>query len=527
MSAPPPDVQEFAALLTRLKERTDRSYGQLARRLHMNTSTLHRYCAGETVPVDFAPVERFAALCHATAEERLELHRMWLAALEARRRPRTADAPGGGAGEAGSPGEDSGEPGEDLGELGEDSGKSGDSGQTGEPGGGDAVPVVGAGTPSVSMDRPDSSAGAGADPGSGFGSGSGSGAGVGPAPGGGAGPARGPDQVPGAGTGAGAASGDDPSANSSPADPPAPRRPWDRRRRVVASAAVVSVLLVTLGSLAALPEDRTSGDRRATGTPTPSGPETALTGDRPSSASASPSASKDRPSKKPSPTASGTTSRPAPGGGAGKPAGGTPLTWTVNPQMWEHGCAQDYVITKPPAQVPPPPAPQDAVPWAATQGAVHGRQTLVQISVQGRSSTAVVLTALRVRVVGRTTPVQGNAYSMDQGCGGQITPRSFQVDLDKDRPLARPLDGGDVGTTIPAIRMPYRVSAEEPEVLLVDAETQTCDCRWYLELDWSSQGRTGTVRIDDRGRPFRTTAVKGLPRYTYATWNRAWEPQGG
>lgn len=86
------DVQEFAALLRRLKERTDRSYGQLARRLAMNTSTLHRYCAGEAVPLDFAPVERFAALCAATPEERLELHRLWILAVAARQRARTQGA---------------------------------------------------------------------------------------------------------------------------------------------------------------------------------------------------------------------------------------------------------------------------------------------------------------------------------------------------------------------------------------------------------------------------------------------------
>lgn len=34
------DVEQFAALLRRLKDRTDRSYGSLARRLNMNTSTL-------------------------------------------------------------------------------------------------------------------------------------------------------------------------------------------------------------------------------------------------------------------------------------------------------------------------------------------------------------------------------------------------------------------------------------------------------------------------------------------------------
>lgn len=181
-------------------------------------------------------------------------------------------------------------------------------------------------------------------------------------------------------------------------------------------------------------------------------------------------------------------------------------------------------IAKPPGQVPPPPAPQDAGVWAASQNAVHGGETLVRLTVQGRTDTAVVLEALRVRVVGRTAPAQGNAYAMDRGCGGSITPRSFDVNLDKDRPIARAVAGNDTGTPIPAVRMPYRVSARDPEVLLVNARTQGCDCRWYLELDWSSQGRTGTVRIDDKGRPFRTSGIKGLPRHVYETSARAWVP---
>jgi hypothetical protein len=158
---------------------------------------------------------------------------------------------------------------------------------------------------------------------------------------------------------------------------------------------------------------------------------------------------------------------------------------------------------------------------------------MVQISVQGRSSTAVVLEALRVRVVSRGAPAAGTAYAMDQGCGSDLSPRRFTVDLDVDRPIARPKDSNDSadstgsGHSVPAVRFPYRVSAEDPEVLLVDATAQTHDARWYLELDWSSQGRTGTVRIDDHGRPFRTTGTEGMPRYWYGTDDagaRAWVP---
>ncbi|MFS4109997.1 helix-turn-helix domain-containing protein, partial [Streptomyces sp. PD-S100-1] len=91
------DVEEFAAALRQLKDCTDRSYGSLARRLNMNTSTLHRYCAGDAVPLDFAPVERLAAFCRATPQERLELHRLWLSAVAARQRGRTTGSAEGKA----------------------------------------------------------------------------------------------------------------------------------------------------------------------------------------------------------------------------------------------------------------------------------------------------------------------------------------------------------------------------------------------------------------------------------------------
>jgi hypothetical protein len=466
------EVAGFAALLRALKERTDRSYGSLARRLGMNTSTLHRYCAGDTVPLDFAPVERFAALCGASAEQRLELHRRWLLAVAARRRPR-APGPVHGPGDAPA-----------------------DAGTGAAPGPDTVV---------RHRVEPEPSPGSGSN--------------AAPAPPGPDTAAAGPDHTP---------------------PLPRPRLPWYRRRRPVAGLACACAVLAVLGALSTVPDRRPAsagGAARSAG-PAASGalvPDTAEAR-APGRRDASPSRSAlpaPGPSKGPSGSA-GPKEQPGasrPSGAASAPArgeqpAGAPLTWTVDSHAWKLGCGHDYVIAKPPDQVPPPPAPQDAAPWAATQDAVHGGETLLRLSVQGRSDTAVVLEALRVRVAGRTAPAEGNAYAMDQGCGGSITPRSFTVDLDKDRPIARAVAGNDSGTPIPAARMPYRVSAKDPEVLLVTAATTSCDCRWYLELDWSSQGRTGTVRLDDHGRPFRTSAIKGLPRYTYDTLGRRWGPYG-
>ncbi|GAA4321105.1 helix-turn-helix transcriptional regulator [Streptomyces venetus] len=455
------DVGEFAALLRALKERTDRSYGSLARRLAMNTSTLHRYCAGEAVPVDFAPVERLAALCGASPEERLELHRRWLLAVAARQRPRAAKAaplPGDDAADETTP---------------------------------NATGAPGTERTSSATDTPGNETTPG--------------------------PADGPRDAP--------------NHHPAAADSPLPHRPWYRRGRLVVGLAAACAVLATLGSLSALPDGRRpSDDRVRTAGPAASGTTEAKAPKRedpsPTAPSSSPTPKRPSPSttpkkkRKPSPKPSTPeTTRPTTG-----KAPATPLTWSANSQAWKFGCGHDYVIGKPPEQVPPPPAPQDAGTWAATQGAVHGRETIVELSVQGRTDTAVVLEALRVRVVGRTAPVRGNTYAMDHGCGGSLTPRYFDVNLDKDRPIAHAVPGSDTGTPIPAVRMPYRVSATDPEVLLVTARTTGCDCRWYLELDWSSQGRRGTVRIDDAGRPFRTSGIEGLPRYGYDTSARQWGP---
>ncbi|HET9380325.1 MAG TPA: helix-turn-helix transcriptional regulator [Streptomyces sp.] len=503
------EVGKFAALLRRLKERTDRSYGSLARRLHMNTSTLHRYCAGDAVPVDFSPVERFAALCGATAEERLDLHRHWMAAVAARRRPRPEqDSPTGPGHAAEDPAGGAEDPADGTAWEAEKAAGGVDGaaegaehaaeGTAGAAGGAEDA----AGGPARAEDAAEDAAGA-------------------DAAGGPAGAEDTAENPAGAEDAAGGPAGAEVPLRPSPTG----GSPWYRRRRTAGAVAVSAALLLALGGLSALSANGSPTDGRARAA-VPSGTASAgpSAGSRPSDTprSPSPGAASGSPS-----AAGGGAGKPAPRDGGSRPARpekatGTPLTWTADSHVWSGGCGHDYVIGKSPDRVPPPPAPQDAATWAATQAAVHGRETMVRISVQGGSSAAVVLEALRVRVVGRSAPAPGSVYAMEQGCGGSLTPRHFAVDLDKDRPIARPVGGNDAGTPIPAMSMPYRVSAEDPAVLLVTARTAGCDCRWYLELDWSSRGRTGTVRVDDAGRPFRTSAVEGLPRHMYDTSTRAW-----
>lgn len=75
------DVQgatpELAGLLRGLKERSNLSYEELARRTFTSSSALHRYCRGQSVPGDYGTVARIAQECGARPQELNELVRSW------------------------------------------------------------------------------------------------------------------------------------------------------------------------------------------------------------------------------------------------------------------------------------------------------------------------------------------------------------------------------------------------------------------------------------------------------------------
>ncbi|MFI9170830.1 helix-turn-helix domain-containing protein [Streptomyces lincolnensis] len=84
MGSQPVEFDEFAACLRALKDRAGLSYGALARRTRISSSSLHRYCSGSYVPQDYGSAHRFATACGASPEELRRLHRLWALADAAR-----------------------------------------------------------------------------------------------------------------------------------------------------------------------------------------------------------------------------------------------------------------------------------------------------------------------------------------------------------------------------------------------------------------------------------------------------------
>ncbi|WP_406410823.1 helix-turn-helix domain-containing protein [Streptomyces halstedii] len=480
------EIQDFAAELSGLKERSGLSYGMLARKLHMSTSTVHRYCNGDAVPHDYAPVERFARVCGASGDELVALHRKWILADEAKRRGARKPEPGGGAG-SGS--------------------------------GGAAVAGPAAGSAAESDARPEPEAGAGSV--------SAAGAGSAPASAPDSGPVSGPDPDsdarpdPDAVPAAGDVTAKDvtPESRVVTAPPPGSRRRWSGRSRVLLAA--VAVVALTVPAVVAVhgltQEDPADEVRPRTTLAATLVPPDTSTGP---SISASPSPDRtsgspvpaDSESAGPSPSSGGTAGQ---GGDGGAKNGGVPVHATISSYNWEAPCGQYYLLDQEPDDVPPPPPPQSTRDWARRLKAVDGGAMRLALTVQGTSREAVVLGALHVRVLAREPALAWSAYSMGEGCGSGITPQSFDVDLDDGQPRPAPVAGQQGDSVVPAKDFPYQVSSTDVEVFHLDAHVEGHDVTWYLELEWTSGGRSGVLRIDDRGRPFRTSSIAARPEYLY------------
>ncbi|MFI7087978.1 helix-turn-helix domain-containing protein [Streptomyces anulatus] len=467
-----PEAVEFAALLKDLKDRSGRSYGVLAGKLHVSTSTLHRYCNGDAVPNEFAPVERFARVCGASGDELVEVHRRWIVADAARRRPPVGAAPG-----------------------------------TAES----------ASAPAPAPDPVPASAPA-------------------PSPS----PAPVPGVVPeGVGV-AEAVEPSEPTVVSGGARPEARSR-WSRlsrRTRVLIAAAGVAALLVPTTVVAAdlVGSGREDGGSAADRVedaggdlgPAPDGsaPATSRPSASPSSAGPSASASASAsgpPSVKPS--AGSGAGQPQGGGGSGSGTGlGAPPTVNISSYNWDEPCGQHYLVNRGPDELDPPPAPQDRRGWAESYGGVDAGNMLLQLTVQGTSREAVVLKGMHVRVLSRKAPLPWSAYLMGNGCGSGIAPQTFAAHLDAGHPTLRPVPGKQGDVVVPAVDFPYKVTSEDVEVFNLDMKAVGYDVSWYLELEWSSGGKDGVVRIDDHGKLFRTSGMKGRPEYVYGNEEVGWEP---
>jgi hypothetical protein len=77
--------EELGEFLTKLKQRSGRSYEWIGRKTNMSRSTVQRYCTIQSIPDKFEPLERIAQACGADNDNITQLFQLWKDAVAASR----------------------------------------------------------------------------------------------------------------------------------------------------------------------------------------------------------------------------------------------------------------------------------------------------------------------------------------------------------------------------------------------------------------------------------------------------------
>jgi hypothetical protein len=197
---------------------------------------------------------------------------------------------------------------------------------------------------------------------------------------------------------------------------------------------------------------------------------------------------------------------------------------STDPRVFDRGLfdwvAYSYVIDRRPSQVPAPPGGRcrDRKQWAESIGAVDADFTRVHITLEGRTSGAVVIDGIRAEVIVRRPPLRGTWLVCPVG-GAQASPRRVAVNLDRSPPTVQFLQSGDEPAATPLL---FTLTQGQVETFYVQARTTKCDCSWKVIFELIERGRRRQMVIDDHGRPFRTTATAGSAPYLWEAgrWTR-------
>lgn len=175
--------------------------------------------------------------------------------------------------------------------------------------------------------------------------------------------------------------------------------------------------------------------------------------------------------------------------------------------------------------------------WVAKNNAIDsdtlrsGAVTNLLVTVQGQSSTQIILTGIDFVVLRRRSSTIHGGLINSEGAG-PLTFRYIQVDLDSKPPkitgssrnyFAGPSDPPWQRTPV---KFPYFVSGTSAEAFNILASTDG-DVTWYAEILWSVDGKNGDTIINNDGKPFET-AVASRASTEYQFTDQRWKvcPKG-
>jgi len=141
--------------------------------------------------------------------------------------------------------------------------------------------------------------------------------------------------------------------------------------------------------------------------------------------------------------------------------------------------------------------------WAEERDGTFAGATRVIFTVSSAATEPAVIRGVRVVVQGARRPPMDGTRVRWAGAGGFPT-RALSADLDHD-PVRYEFLLGEDGEQW---GFPLQVGdGSDMEYFSILVHSETCDCRFTIEIDYSLEGREDTYVLDRSGKGFRVAAV--------------------
>ncbi|WP_327284152.1 hypothetical protein [Streptomyces sp. NBC_01205] len=153
----------------------------------------------------------------------------------------------------------------------------------------------------------------------------------------------------------------------------------------------------------------------------------------------------------------------------------------------------------------------EGVPVADPQ---WGEVVSAPVTLQAKTDQSIVVTGVRVDVITtESVPTTGQVIDAE-GCGSGIDVRPFDVDLASQPVSVKPtVTKAADGSQKRGPDLPFKVSSQDPEQLELRFPSVQGDVRFSITVDWVSEGKPGSVKLDNGGAGFRVMGLGGLPRH--------------
>lgn len=139
--------------------------------------------------------------------------------------------------------------------------------------------------------------------------------------------------------------------------------------------------------------------------------------------------------------------------------------------------------------------------WAIGVGGADLKQTRFRVELQGLSDKAVLVSAASAHIL--SAAPAGARSILDCPSAGTASTYTLSIDLDSRSPLAR--------YEIQGNRRPFGITLAKGEtnIFEITAYTKRSELvSWRLRLDLDVDGKSQSIDILDRGKPFVTTATQ-------------------